>query len=56
MNIAVFVVIGAALLTLILSPTWRGVALRRVFYRDQPVTPIGHEPRARHWVEGVEVR
>jgi hypothetical protein len=38
-----------------------GLAFSRIphyvgpIFNDQPATPVGHEPRARHWHAGVEV-
>lgn len=52
--------IGAALLTLILSPTHAGherraAALRLLFYRDFPLTPYGLEPKIHIYHGGVRV-
>lgn len=55
MNVALFLVIGAALLTIILSPTFRGPALRALFYRDLPATPDGHQPKFYRFLNGVRI-
>lgn len=47
-----FAVIGAALLTLLLSPTIRGAAERAVFYRDRPSTPYDWAPKYRTYRNG----
>lgn len=53
-------IVGAALLTLILSPTHAGqerraAALRLLFYRDFPLTPYGLEPKFITYHQGVRV-
>lgn len=52
--------VGAALLTLILSPTHagqkrRGAALRRIFDRDFPLTPYDFVPKFHRYQNGVRV-
>lgn len=48
-------IIGAALLTILLSPTNRAAALQRVFNRDFPLTPYDFEPK--YWIfkNGVRI-
>lgn len=51
----VFVIIGAALLTLLLSPTYRNAALRLLFYRDFPEHPADWAPKFHTYKNGVRV-
>ncbi|WP_406245886.1 hypothetical protein ACI7YT_12660 [Microbacterium sp. M] len=48
----IFAIIGAALLTLLLSPTHRRGTLRSIFARDLPKTPSEWAPKFRTYRNG----